>query len=65
VDFKPSELSLDALNILSTYENMDSNDSTPHDFSGEPSPYDYRLYDNLGFTIGDDTLGSLGDHYQV
>jgi hypothetical protein len=66
-EFKPSELGFDALNLLSTYDTMDSSNSGVHSLSSEHSPYDYRgLYENFGFNaIGDDALGSLSDHYQV
>ncbi|KAJ3564331.1 hypothetical protein NP233_g8371 [Leucocoprinus birnbaumii] len=60
-DFKPSELGFDALSILSQYD-MDTSNTAPHTFSAEPGPYDYRFYDNFGFTLADDGLGSMTEH---
>ncbi|KXN90211.1 hypothetical protein AN958_04701 [Leucoagaricus sp. SymC.cos] len=65
-DFKPSELGLDALNLLSTYDPTDTSNPAAHNLGNESTSYDYRFYDSFGFnTMADDALGSMGDHYQV
>lgn len=65
-DFKPTELGLDALNLLPSYDSLEPNSSSNHNFTSESTSYDYRIYDSLTFDgIPDEALGSMGDHYQV
>lgn len=63
-DFKASELGLDGLNLLSTYDALESSNSSGHNFSNESASYDYRLYDSFTFDgISNEALGSMTDHY--
>ncbi|KAF7782468.1 hypothetical protein Agabi119p4_1844 [Agaricus bisporus var. burnettii] len=65
-EFKPTELGLDALNLLSSYDSLEPNSSAGHNFTNETASYDYRIYDSLTFDgMPDEALGSMGDHYQV